>query len=359
MSAPLTPMAFVHAILAAYRRYGRDPSLALERARIAPVDLARPGVRISAEQMEELSAAAMRELDDEALGWWQRRLPWGTYGMLARASLTAPDLRIALKRWARHHQLVCEDVNIVMEASGRSVASLTIVERSAMAPEVRELCLVTLLRNVHGYASWLIDSRISLASASFPYPAPPHADVYPRMFACPIAFDAPQARLCFDPAYLDLPVRRDERAARAMLARALPLTVHLYRRDRVLKKRVQQVLAGTRAKTLSADDVASALNISTRTLFRQLNEEGVSLQSLKDNERRAAAEDMLTRTRRPIKQIALALGFSNAKSFARAFQTWTGSTPAALRRRSSDGSGSGSRRSSASARAGRPSEEGG
>ena len=28
----------------------------------------------------------MQELDDEALGWFNRRLPWGSYGMLARAS---------------------------------------------------------------------------------------------------------------------------------------------------------------------------------------------------------------------------------------------------------------------------------
>ena len=40
----------------------------------------------------------MRELDDEALGWFGRRLPWGSYGMPARASLTAPTLGVALRR---------------------------------------------------------------------------------------------------------------------------------------------------------------------------------------------------------------------------------------------------------------------
>jgi hypothetical protein len=42
--------------------------------------------------MEIMSGAAMQELDDEALGWFSRRLPWGSYGMLCRASITSPDL---------------------------------------------------------------------------------------------------------------------------------------------------------------------------------------------------------------------------------------------------------------------------
>jgi hypothetical protein len=53
--------------------------------------------------MELLSGTAMQELDDEGLGWFSRRLPWGSYGMLARASLSAPNLGVALKRWCRHH----------------------------------------------------------------------------------------------------------------------------------------------------------------------------------------------------------------------------------------------------------------
>jgi len=37
------------------------------------------------------------------------------------------------------------------------------------------------------------------------------------------------------------------------------------------------------------------------------------------------------RTERPIKQVALAAGFRNEKSFSRAFRTWTGEPPQAFR----------------------------
>ena len=48
--------------------------------------------------------------------------------------------------------------------------------------------------------------------------------------------------------------------------------------------------------------------------------------------RRERAETLLTRGRQAIKQVAQAAGFSNEKSFSRAFRQWTGLTPAEFRR---------------------------
>ena len=82
-----TPIAFVRAIVLAYERRGMSPERALAQAQIAPQLLQDDSARITAWQMEQISDAAMQELDDEALGWFSRRLPWGSYGMLARASI--------------------------------------------------------------------------------------------------------------------------------------------------------------------------------------------------------------------------------------------------------------------------------
>jgi AraC-like DNA-binding protein len=277
--------------------------------------------------MEQVSAAAMQELDDEALGWFSRRLPWGSYGMLCRASITAPDLGVALQRWCRHHRLLVDDVLLSLAVEGGS-ATLAIEERVALHG-FRELCLVTLLRSVHGFACWAVDSRIPLREVAFPFGAPPHDDAYPWMFPGPIRFSAPRAALVFDAAYLALPLRRDERALRTMLQRALPLTVRPYRRDRLLAQRVRELLRGG-AGTAAA--LAEALHVSVRTLHRQLHEEGSSLQALKDEVRRDTAVALLARSDRPVKQVAAAAGFRNPKSFARAFRQWTGMSPEQWRR---------------------------
>ncbi len=325
-----TPMAFVRAIMQGYAHYGADPSKALRAAQIAPREVGKANAHVTALQFEALNAHAMQELDDEALGWFSRRLPWGSYGMLCRASLTAPDLGVAIKRWCRHHRLLTEDIVVDLQVAG-GVATVSITEHRDLGA-FREFCLVSSLRFLHGYACWAIDSRISLRSADFPFAPPPHRDAYPLMFTGALHFDAERASYSFDERYLHLPLQRDEAALRTMLKRALPLTVLQYRRDRLLGERVRELLRLRPAEAATADAIAALLHMSSRTLHRQLQEEGVPLQALKDEVRQAQAAELLRRTSRPIKQIALAVGFRNEKSFSRAFREWTGTTPGEFRR---------------------------
>jgi AraC-like DNA-binding protein len=52
---------------------------------------------------------------------------------------------------------------------------------------------------------------------------------------------------------------------------------------------------------------------------------------LKNDARRERAIKLLLQTKRPIKQIAAAVGFDSEKSFARAFREWTGAAPSRFR----------------------------
>lgn len=329
-----TPIAFVHAILLAYEKHGGNPATALRQAHIAPQQLADPAARITAHQLVTFASVAMRELDDEAPGWFSRRLPWGSYGMLARASLTAPNLGTALHRWCRHHGLLTDDVRLTLTADG-DTAELRIHELRPLDPRLRDFCLLSLLRNLHGYACWAIDSSIPLLSADFPHPPPPHHDAYPPLFPGPIRFAAPAAALRFSAHYLALPLRRDEAAANAMLRNALAIMIWPYRRDRLLLHHIRALLP----QHPTAETLADALHISTRTLHRQLKAEGTTLQAEKDRLRRELAARLLLRTARTVKQIAAETGFRNEKSFTRAFRQWHGQSPAEYRRQVQAGGG--------------------
>jgi AraC-like DNA-binding protein len=322
-------MAYVQAIVQAYTQRGMDPLPALAEAQIAPEALQRSEARITALQMEWLSATAMRALDDEALGWFSRRLPWGSYGMLVRASLTAPTLGVALARWCRHHGLLTDDIHLKVAVEG-GAAHLQLHENRPLGT-LQEFAVVSVLRNALGVACWLTDSRIPLLQTTLRFAPPEHADSYRVLFDGPTQFNASTHSLQFDAGYLNLPVRRDEAALQRMLQRALLLTVRPYRRDRLLVEKVRQTLAEHPEHSRNADDLAAWLNLSPRTLHRQLKEEGASLQQLKDAVRRDLAMDLLLRTSRPIKQIAGEVGFQNEKSFMRAFKGWTGQTPEEFR----------------------------
>ncbi|MEX1167150.1 MAG: AraC family transcriptional regulator, partial [Hydrogenophaga sp.] len=189
----LTPMAFAQAMVAAYTARGLNPAGALALAHIAPEEVEKTAARITAAQMEAVSDAAMRELNDEALGCFSRALPWGSYGMLARASLSAPTLGLALKRWCRHHLLLTDDIALsLQEADGIARIAL---RAHANPAQPAEFCVVSVLRNVLGFACWLVDSRIPLIGAEFPFQAPEHLASYPVLFDGPSRFGQDHAAL--------------------------------------------------------------------------------------------------------------------------------------------------------------------
>lgn len=325
----ITPMAFAQAIVAAYGRYGQDPASALQRARITPESLKDPHNRITGSQMQILFGIAIQELNDEALGWFSRRLPWGSYGMLCRATLGSPTLEVALKRWCRYHGLLTDD--ITLRFTQTSTAATIAIQVNRNLGEMTEFCFATLFRYILGYACWAINSRIPLLEACFPFDAPDHLGVYQMLFPGPLHFRADGARISFDPQYAALPIRRDDQALSKMLQHALPLTMFPYRRDRLLVQRVRDYLKTRPDGLHTGESIAKEFHVSPRTLHRQLQEEGASLQAIKDEVRRDRAIELLNKTGRPIKQVALAVGFLSEKSFSRAFKQWTGMTPEALR----------------------------
>lgn len=324
-----TPIAFVRCVAQAYVQRGMEVGVALQQAQIAPALLADDQARITALQMELLCAHAMRELDDEGLGWFQRRLPWGSYGLLARASISSPSLGLAVARWCRHHGLLTGDLALALQVDG-PLATIRVQARRDLGV-MQEFCLLSVLRNLHGFASWLVDTRLPLRQASFPFPAPAHQAVYGRLFDAPVRFGAAAASLELDAHWLQLPLVRDEAALNTMLQRALPLQVRPYKPAQPLVQRVRQALAAHPQCSHTAATLCAELHLAPRSLHRQLQAHGTSLQALKDAVRRDRALHLLQRTDTPLKRVAQACGFAGEKSFIRAFHQWTGQAPGAYR----------------------------
>jgi AraC-like DNA-binding protein len=322
-------MAFVRAVMLAYERRGMDPAAVLQVARIRPEQLHEPDARITARQLECFGYAAMRELDDEALGWFSRRIRWGTYGMMIRAAVTAPTMGLGLWRWCRFHGLLVDEVSLSLEEDG-ALVKLRLQEHQPLGP-MREFCVVSILRGLHRLACWFIDEQIPLVDTALPFELPLHHPVYGTLFPGPVRFGTGEASITFRSEFLARPIVRDEVAVRALLQYSVTLMVQPYQPEQLLAPRVRELLRNQPGLMLNAEALALALHMSVRTLYRQLGLEGTTLQALKDEVRHTRAEELLSRTAKPIKQIALALGFSSEKTFARAFLRWSGVLPSVFR----------------------------
>ncbi|MEY2874351.1 MAG: hypothetical protein RLZZ373_1722 [Pseudomonadota bacterium] len=324
-----TPMAFVRAVMLAYERRGIDPAAVLQAARIRPEQLHDPDAYINVWQLDCFGYRAMRELDDEAFGWFARRIRWGTYGMLIRASVTAPTMGAGLKRWCRFHGLLVDEVTFSLETEG-ALARLRFQEHQPLGA-MREFCMVSMLRGLHRLACWLIDTQIPLVDTALPFGPPHHHHIYGALFPGPVRFDAGQASITFRSEFLDRPIVRDEVALRALLEHSVTMMVQPYLQEQLLVPRVRELLHRQPELMLNAEALALALHVSVRTLYRQLSLEGTTLQTLKDEVRHLRAKELLSRTAKPIKQIAQMLGFSSEKTFARAFLRWAGVLPSVFR----------------------------
>jgi AraC-like DNA-binding protein len=327
-----TPVGLVLGITRAYQRYGLDPEPALREAGIPEHLLQRPQAFMPARHLEALTTRAMRELEDEALGLFSRRLRPGSFEMVVRACLSASHLGDALQRWCRYRRAQVDDISMALQVSG-ATASIVITEVRPLAAAERDLALLSVLRQVHGLACWMIDSQIPLIEAAFPGPGPAFRGAYMLMFPGPVHFHAHQAALRFSADYLGLAVQRDEAATLEMLSRPAQLMVKPYQRDRLLVRRARKLLLSRSVAPITADMLARELNFSARSLHRHLAQEGISFQQIKDSVRMEQAIDLLNRSHQPLKRIASQLAFSSEKSFTRAFRRWTGTTPNVWRQR--------------------------
>ncbi|WP_394832927.1 ester cyclase [Pendulispora rubella] len=77
-------------------------------------------------------------------------------------------------------------------------------------------------------------------------------------------------------------------------------------------------------------DVARRMGVSRRTLQRRLQQTGTTFKQEVDGIRQALACEYLTNTARPLKEIALQLGFEST-SFFRSFRRWTRMSPLQFR----------------------------
>ncbi len=82
---------------------------------------------------------------------------------------------------------------------------------------------------------------------------------------------------------------------------------------------------------IEMEDVARRVGMSSRSLQRYLETEGLTYTKLLQSTRHALAEHYLMKTDLPVAEISFLLGFEEPNSFFRAFRGWCGQSPVRFR----------------------------
>ncbi|OUS36685.1 hypothetical protein A9Q94_08390 [Rhodobacterales bacterium 56_14_T64] len=117
----------------------------------------------------------------------------------------------------------------------------------------------------------------------------------------------------------------EEGLRKKMLTRNVSLTMS----ERVRNALLEALPSGHN----TVDDVCKRLYVSKRTLQRKLKDEGATFQEVLDETRSDLSHHYLKKPDVSVVEISYLLGFQDPGSFYRAFQGWTGQTPADVRSR--------------------------
>lgn len=321
-------MHHVLASLAAIRERGGDTETLLSRAGINPQITADSSRRIHTDQVARLFKTIQLVLDDEFMGFAARPCRLGAFRVMCDLVQHCRTLGELLNKAVDFYRLLSDDIGMEISVNGSNAIFSIDHRRPELDPLhfLREFLLVIW----HRFPSWYIGEAIRLRETRFSFVPPAHQSELQVMFPGKLTFSFSRNQLIFDAAYLDKPLVRS-RAEVAYFVRNAPADVMtIPGSDNSLERQIERII-----ETLSVDslifprleELAHNLGMNSQALYRQLKGSGTSYQKIKDDIRRETAIHKLLDERLSVEKVSEFLGFSESRSFSRAFGQWTGLTP--------------------------------
>lgn len=304
------------------------------RAHGLPNPLDTPGERLPLAQISPLYDLAAAHLQDEAFA----------YKLVTRTSHEATSVLFPLvlccKTPAEAMLMVCRFAGVVSD-----------VCRFRLTDTPKALVL-TLTTPAHVYVSryqvelsaWFLMQWLTIvrercqggleAQVEFAHAALFEPEAYARLYGCEVRFDAAQSSVTLSGPGLHRPLVGYD----AHLQHHYRHHAERYEADTQLDGDLPQRVMRLFAQRMAfgkpeADEIAALLNMSRRTLQRQLQACGTSWQAAIDLARQHVACTELQQGPCSASTLALLTGYEDTRAFLRAFKRWTGLTPSEYRDR--------------------------
>ena len=266
-----------------------------------------------------------------------QQMSMASHGALGFGAVSAPTIRDGLIFLCRYLPIRASYVRATVAQRGNSLHLL--MRHDASMEPFRQRSCETL--------SLIIQSYIESAGGAttplvwrFPYSPPQNEASYGFWLQGSFTFDADLFRLEVPGSVgMIASAFRNDAAYQATLAQSEELLSSLS--EETTAEKVRAILAARFAQRVkeavpvtdvpSADEVASQLGFSRRTLIRHLKQAGTSFQNLKEDLIMQHLKSLLANSELPLAEVAHRLGYADGANFTRACKRIFGATPRALR----------------------------
>ena len=330
---PVVPLHHPRVLVEIATAQGASRDGLLEGTDITPAMLESPDARISYAQFGALIRKAFALTGNPALGLdVGKRVHLPQLGMVGLAIKSSSKMRDAVEAGLRHHKRIAPAFDLSMEV-GAGIARLVVRESVPTAP-FQAFATETLLVAYAVQGRALLGRSLPVRRVQLSYPRPSYAERYREIYDVPYEFEASVTLVELDATVLDEPLAFGDPASSKIAEQYLAEHPLATNETDGLVLQVRRRIQAARGKPPEVAQIARELQTSERSLRRGLADLGTSYQQLLDDVRRERALEWTRSTAMPFDQLASQLGFSDVRSFRRAFKRWTGRTPSELREES-------------------------
>ena len=311
---------------------GLDVTALLDEAGLDAAALSDPDARFPTERVSLLWQLAVARSGNPAIGLSTSNVVRpASFDVVAYTMMSSPNLLGILKRLARYVGIVSDAASVaVTEDHEGCRMTLELFGGGQPVPRQRfEFDLMTIL----SFCRWVTNRDLRPLALELRFPPPADPQPYRDAFKCLLRFNAAVNALLFAGVDVIAPLP----TAHPLLAEVHErlASEHLQRLDhaqtssRARAAIVRRLSGGEPRRT----EIASALQMSERTLQRRLEAEGTTFQRLLGDTRRELAQQYLGQTDLSLADACYLLGFRDQSSFFRTSKRWFGTSPRQYRLR--------------------------
>ncbi|MGN6311461.1 MAG: AraC family transcriptional regulator [Xanthobacteraceae bacterium] len=339
-SAPKSPPSFeqrmysphtIAAVVAELEEQGVSPVELLEGTGLAAPQLSRHTTKISYRQLDQVIRNAIRLSKDSAMalraGLRMHVTAYGMYGYALLSSANDVEARDFAARYIRVVGPFCDftvssDETTVFVAFDPLHWPNPTEDLHRFAVEFALAAHLTATKDRVG-------QHFSFSRIVLDYAPPTHADMYDRIFECPILFRQPGCS--YEHLRDDRVVKLADPRTHAMAREMCEQLLEEINRTGGIAADIRRILIEQPGRYPSIEAIAEKLEMYPRALRRKLEAEGTSYRDLLAEVRMRLAIEYLRKTQMTNEEIAGRLGYSDAANFRHAFIRWTGKSPSDFR----------------------------
>jgi len=330
-SVKRVPTRYFVTLVDALQRQGTDTARLLAMAGIDEAQFRRADASLMPAQIEALIAAARRLTGRTDLGFEAGSLiKMTSHDLLGYGMIGCRDFDQILRLVSRYYHLMNELFTLRYRRTpelGEALYSPV----AAMPLETLRFMMETLALAHHNQMRLLLGPELEPYDMVLGMPPPPHRARYDTIAPARVRFDEqamPGVRVLMNSALLHHPLPL---ASQAVVQQVSERLEALSRRPTPdaggWSTFITMMLTEAHGELLTLEDIGRRLNVSGRTVDRNLKKEGQQFRDIAQRVYMARAREMLEQPGTTVAQVAERLGFSDAANFSRAFRRYTGSTP--------------------------------